>query len=373
MTWPLLRIATRGSALARWQAERVLGRLGGRAGRATCSSPPPATATRRPRSARDRRHRACSSEGGASRPCSTADADLAVHSAKDLPSETPAGLVLASGPRTGRSPRRARRRRPRDDPHRRRVSRTGSVRRRAQLAAARPDLVFAELRGNIETRLRKRADEGHDAVVVAVAALDRLGLADRRARCSTRPMLLPQAAQGALGGRVPSRRPGDHRDRRRDRRPRRARRGRRRTRLPRRARRRLRPAVRRARHRRRRPASRARRRCSRRSTGASCCGPPGATPTRPEAGRRSRARGPARRQGRPRAVLDVTATDDRLPGRRRARAIPGLLTLRGAELLAARRRRGLRPARVAARCSTSPRPTRRAASTSGRRPGAVDA
>ena len=52
---------------------------------------------------------------------------------------------------------------------------TGSVRRRAQLAAARPDLLFGPLRGNIETRLRKRDEEGYDAVVVAFAALERLG------------------------------------------------------------------------------------------------------------------------------------------------------------------------------------------------------
>ena len=61
------------------------------------------------------------------------------------------------------------------------------MRRRAQLAAARPDLSFGPLRGNIETRLRKRAELGYDAVVVAFAALERLGLADAGdATCSTR-------------------------------------------------------------------------------------------------------------------------------------------------------------------------------------------
>jgi hydroxymethylbilane synthase len=76
---------------------------------------------------------------------------------------------------------------------------TGSVRRRAQLASARPDLVFAPLRGNIETRLRKRVDEGHHAVVVAVAALERLGLMDQVSEVLDPTVLLPQAAQGALG------------------------------------------------------------------------------------------------------------------------------------------------------------------------------
>jgi hydroxymethylbilane synthase len=75
---------------------------------------------------------------------------------------------------------------------------TGSVRRRAQLAAARPDLVFAPLRGNMETRLRKRVEEGHDAVVVAVAALDRLGLRDQVTEVLNTTVMLPQAAQGAL-------------------------------------------------------------------------------------------------------------------------------------------------------------------------------
>ena len=105
-------------------------------------------------------------------------ADLAVHSAKDLPVDDAAGPGARGGSRTRRPTRRARGRDARRDPDRRPRSRTGSVRRRAQLAAARPDLVFAPLRGNIETRLRKRVDEGHDAVVVAVAALDRLGLRD---------------------------------------------------------------------------------------------------------------------------------------------------------------------------------------------------
>jgi hydroxymethylbilane synthase len=124
-------------------------------------------------------------------------ADLAVHSAKDLPSETPDGLVLAAVPERGD---------PRDAlvgsaldaiPTGGRIG-TGSVRRRAQLAALRPDLVFAPLRGSIETRLRKQVDEGHDAVVVAVAALDRLGLRHEVSEVLEPAVLLPQAAQGAL-------------------------------------------------------------------------------------------------------------------------------------------------------------------------------
>ena len=113
-------------------------------------------------------------------------ADVAVHSAKDLPSGNAAGsrprARFPSGPtRATRSsvPRSS------ELPTGGRVG-TGSVRRRAQLAAARPDLLFGPLRGNIETRLRKRDDEGYDAVVVAYAALERLGLAGRGDRGARR-------------------------------------------------------------------------------------------------------------------------------------------------------------------------------------------
>ena len=123
------------------------------------------------------------------------DADLAVHSAKDLPAETPAGLVLAAVPERG-DPRDALvGSRLVDLPTGGHVG-TGSVRRRAQLAGLRPDLTFGELRGNIPTRL-ERAGE-FDAVVVAAAALDRLGVADRITERLEPSTLLPQVGQGAL-------------------------------------------------------------------------------------------------------------------------------------------------------------------------------
>lgn len=122
-------------------------------------------------------------------------ADVAVHSAKDLPSSTPDALVIGAFPE---------REDPRDAlvgtslaalPTGARVA-TGSVRRRAQLAFARPDLTFAELRGNIETRVRKAAD--HDAAVVAYAALIRSGLESAVADVLDPSVMLPQVAQGAL-------------------------------------------------------------------------------------------------------------------------------------------------------------------------------
>jgi hydroxymethylbilane synthase len=122
-------------------------------------------------------------------------ADLAQHSAKDLPALTPVGLVLAAVPERADV---------RDAlvgstfaalPVGGRVA-TGSVRRRAQLAAARPDLTFAELRGNVDTRLAKASE--HDAIVLAAAGLDRLGLGDRITERLDTTLMLPMVGQGAL-------------------------------------------------------------------------------------------------------------------------------------------------------------------------------
>lgn len=122
-------------------------------------------------------------------------AELAVHSAKDLPSDTAPGLRLGAVPERA-DPRDALAgHRLEDIPTGGRIG-TGSVRRRAQLAAFRPDLTFGSLRGNLETRLDKAA--GFDAVVVAAAAVDRLGLTGRVAEVLDPSVMLPQVAQGAL-------------------------------------------------------------------------------------------------------------------------------------------------------------------------------
>ena len=128
-------------------------------------------------------------------------ADLAVHSAKDLPAAIAPGLVLAAFPERA-DPRdalvgRGARRGLADLPRGARVG-TGSVRRRSQLLAMRPDLEVVPLRGNVDTRLRKLEEEGLDAVILACAGLDRLGLGDRIHERVDPNLLLPSVGQGTL-------------------------------------------------------------------------------------------------------------------------------------------------------------------------------
>jgi hydroxymethylbilane synthase len=131
-------------------------------------------------------------------------ADLAVHSAKDLPSVPAEGLVLAAF---------CERRDPRDAlvgaslgqlPEGATVA-TGSVRRRALLSAVRPDLHFVELRGNIHTRLSKLPEGG--ALVMAVAAMQILGLTDRIAELLPVDPFVPAPGQGCVAVEC---REGDH-------------------------------------------------------------------------------------------------------------------------------------------------------------------
>ena len=122
-------------------------------------------------------------------------ADIAVHSAKDLPSATADGLVIAAfGER--RDPRDVLVGRSLADLAEGATVATGSVRRRAQLAALRPDLVFTELRGNIPTRLEKIPAGG--AIVMAAAALEILGWSDRIAESLDIERMVPAVGQGAV-------------------------------------------------------------------------------------------------------------------------------------------------------------------------------
>jgi hydroxymethylbilane synthase len=130
--------------------------------------------------------------------------DLAVHSLKDLPTDAVPGLALAAvperenpadvlvcAPSIGASDLQSL---PRDA----RVA-TGSTRRRAQLLHARPDLVMCDVRGNVETRLRKLDEGQFDAIVLALAGLTRLGLVKRATQILPPEVMLPAVGQGALG------------------------------------------------------------------------------------------------------------------------------------------------------------------------------
>jgi hydroxymethylbilane synthase len=187
-----LRVATRGSDLARWQANRVAERLGVDTELVIVST-----------TGDERTDVPIHEVGGTGifvkevqQAVLDGRADVAVHSAKDLPaSDSPAGLVLAAVPERA-DPRDALVGSTLDGlPAGARIG-TGSVRRRAQLAALRPDLTFAELRGNIPTRVARAAE--FDAVVVAAAALARLGLEDRGDEYLEPSVMLPQVGQGAL-------------------------------------------------------------------------------------------------------------------------------------------------------------------------------
>jgi hydroxymethylbilane synthase len=189
----VIRVATRASALARWQAQRVGGRLGRDVEYVLVT-------TTGDRDQTSELH-AIGGQGVFTKEVQQAvidgRADVAVHSAKDLPTATPPGLVLASVPERA-DPRDALVGCAFEDLVPGACIGTGSVRRRAQLAAARPDLSFGPLRGNIATRLDKREELGYDAVVVAFAALERLGLAAQAAGVLDPSLMLPQVAQGAL-------------------------------------------------------------------------------------------------------------------------------------------------------------------------------
>jgi hydroxymethylbilane synthase len=127
--------------------------------------------------------------------------DLAVHSMKDVPTEIPAGLVFAAITR-------------REDPRDCLISREGatletlapgatvgtsSLRRQAQLRHHRPDIEALDLRGNVDTRLQKLDAGKFDAVVLAVAGVNRLGLSGRITQILNEAVMLPAVGQGALG------------------------------------------------------------------------------------------------------------------------------------------------------------------------------
>ena len=181
----MIRIATRSSALAKAQANQVAELLGGAELVEVSSDGEPGDKARFVR--------------GVERALLDGEADIGVHSAKDLPAEMPDGLGIAAVPRRedpgdawigvgtslGNVPEGAR------------VG-TASLRRRAQLLAARPDLQVVELHGNVDTRLRRLAEGELDAIVLAQAGLRRLGREEEASFAIPREQMTPAAGQGAL-------------------------------------------------------------------------------------------------------------------------------------------------------------------------------
>lgn len=211
MTAPL-RIATRASALALWQARYIAGRL------QQLDPSRPVELVQISTSGDRNQTDPLSQFGGVGvftrevqRALLDGRADIAVHSLKDLPTEPVDGLTLAAVPE----------RAPTHDalvlpvsasvgtasdagelivalPPKARVG-TGSLRRRAQLLHRRPDLALEEVRGNVDTRLRKLDEGQYDALVLAEAGLTRLGLAGRISARMMPPLMFPAVGQGALG------------------------------------------------------------------------------------------------------------------------------------------------------------------------------
>jgi hydroxymethylbilane synthase len=180
-----VRIATRGSALALTQARWVGDRLGGAELVEASSDGEPGDKSRFVR--------------GVERALLAGDAELGVHSAKDLPGQMPEELEIAAVPEredpadvwigAGSSLE--------DAPEGARVG-TASLRRRAQLLATRPDLRIEELHGNVDTRLRKLEEGSLDAIVLAAAGLRRLGREDEIGFSIPVDRMVPAAGQGAL-------------------------------------------------------------------------------------------------------------------------------------------------------------------------------
>jgi hydroxymethylbilane synthase len=186
-----LRLATRGSVLALTQAQWVADRLGDAELVTATSDGEPGDKSRFVR--------------GVERLLLAGEAELGVHSAKDLPGAMPEGLEIAAVPEredpadawigAGGSLE--------DIPEGARVG-TASLRRRAQLLAARPDLKISELHGNVDTRLRKLEEGELDAIVLAAAGLRRLGREEEIGFAIPVDRMVPAPGQGALALQVRS-------------------------------------------------------------------------------------------------------------------------------------------------------------------------
>jgi hydroxymethylbilane synthase len=200
-----ITIATRGSALALWQAEHVKARL-----LATAPGPITVELLTIKTSGDQILDVPLAQVGGKGLFVKEIEealiankADLAVHSMKDVPAELAPGLALAAtsareDPRDALVCRPGTWRSLDDLPQGARVG-TSSLRRQCQLLARRPDLKISMLRGNVPTRVRKLDEDQFDAVVLAAAGLKRLGMGDRITQALPIELCLPAVAQGVLG------------------------------------------------------------------------------------------------------------------------------------------------------------------------------
>lgn len=195
-----LRLGTRASPLARWQADWVAGELR-RLGHDVVLVPLSTLG--------DQQRAASLGEIGGQgvftkelqRALLRDEIDLAVHSLKDLPTEPVEGLELGAIPPRAASADvlvSARWHSLAELPEGAAVG-TGSLRRRAQLWHARRDLRMLDIRGNIDTRLRKLADGEYDALILAQAGLQRLQLDEKISEILPDHIMLPAVGQGALG------------------------------------------------------------------------------------------------------------------------------------------------------------------------------
>jgi hydroxymethylbilane synthase len=188
----VIRLGTRGSALALAQAELVAALLPGKV-----ELVPITTSGDRPAAAGPPLDDKARFVREIEQALLAGEVDLAVHSAKDVPGELPDGLAIVGVPERAD---------PRDalcgadgiaELAEGGVVCTSSLRRRSQLLALRPDLDVRDLRGNVDTRLRRLADGDCDAVVLALAGLHRLGRSDEGAPLAV-DELLPAPGQGCL-------------------------------------------------------------------------------------------------------------------------------------------------------------------------------
>ena len=214
MSWPLcggiwrsmIRIATRKSALALWQAHYLADRLRSLPAAPEVELVPIITTGDSNQSDALRQF---GGTGVFTREVQKAvldeRADIAVHSLKDLPTQSADGLVLAAVPEREQRcdalllPQNVDAIQSLDDIPKGAKIGTGSPRRQAQLLYLRPDLELCEIRGNVDTRIRKLDEGQYNAIILAEAGLRRLDLAHRISLMLEPPAVYPAVGQGALG------------------------------------------------------------------------------------------------------------------------------------------------------------------------------